>query len=274
MMDNRPIGVFDSGLGGLTCVKELIQTLPKEGIVYFGDTGRVPYGTRSAQTIIKYTQSDINFLSSFDVKLIVAACGTASSVALDKIQTDIPVIGVLEAVSQGAVKKTNTGKIGVLGTSGTIASGKYIQALKDAGKKLGKEDITVTQQACPLFVPLVENGYLDHGATYLLAREYLKPLQEQEVDTVILGCTHYPMLKKVIGDVMGFHVVLIDAGYETAKQVQRFLQSRKMLCDVRPAEQYRFYVSDETDNFGQMAGMFLNRDISGNIEKIDIEQWM
>ncbi len=270
ILDNRAIGVFDSGLGGLTCVKEIMELMPNEEVVYFGDTGRVPYGTRSPGTITKYVESDINFLRTFDIKMIVIACGTASSIALEtaKGRFSEPIIGVVKPAAAAAVAATKTGSIGVLGTPGTINSGKYLDELKSLNPKT-----LVTSVACPMFVPLVENGYADHKATYLIAEEYLKPLKSANVDTVILGCTHYPLLKKVISDIMGEGVTLIDAGYETAYEVKKYLEENDMQAESTHSKPYRFYVSDSVEGFERLGSLFLQKKISGLIEKIDIEKY-
>lgn len=267
-MDNRAIGVFDSGLGGLTAVKELMKILPNESIIYFGDTGRVPYGTRSNETIVKYVRQDIKFLLTHQVKAIVAACGTASSVALEQLKSEfsIPLIGVLEPVCQAAVAKTKNQKIGVLGTPGTINSGSYkkgIQALMP--------EATVFQQACPMFVPLVENGYLESEATYIIAREYLEDFIKNEVDTIILGCTHYPLLEKVITDIVGKNVSIINAGYETALYTKKILDENKMLSDNSDIGCNQYYVSDDKEKFSHLGGMFLGCPIESEVKKIDIE---
>ncbi len=269
-MDNRCIGVFDSGLGGLTCVKEIMSLLPDEHIVYFGDTGRVPYGTRSAETIIKYTESDIRFLKEFDPKLIVIACGTASSAALEKVKGkfDVNLMGVIAPSATAAAVATKNGKIGVIGTNGSINSGKYEQALKEINSSL-----QVYSKACPMFVPLVENGYLSGKVTELIAREYLQPLMDAGVDTIILGCTHYPLIKKVIGEIVGKEVTLIDPGKETAKYIRDTLEAG----EIEPSQgngEYKFYISDKVNSFTDMAEMFLQQKITGNVEKIDIEKYM
>lgn len=263
-MNHKAIGVFDSGLGGLTAVRELMQVLPKEDIVYFGDTGRVPYGSRSEETIIKYTMQDIRFLKSFDIKIIICACGTASSVALPHIQSEIPVIGVVESAVQAAVKATKSGRIGIIGTEGTIRSGAYERLLQEAGMQ-------AQPVSCPMFVPLVENGYAQSEAARLIARDYLG--QFKEVDTLILGCTHYPLLKKVIGELMGDGVTLIDSGAECARRVRNYLDSTGQMCTEEKTPEYRYYVSDSVENFSHLGGLFLNRDIEGHVEKVDIERF-
>ena len=268
--DNRPIGVFDSGLGGLTAVKELTRLFPNENIIYFGDTGRVPYGTRSEETIIKYVRQDIKFLMSHDVKAVVAACGTASSVALNHLKNEFPVelIGVLEPVCMAAIQKTRNHKIGVLGTPGTINSGAY-----SAGIYKLNPNVTVVEQACPMFVPLVENGYLTHQATYLFAEEYLKPLMAEQVDTVILGCTHYPLLETVITEILGKTVAVINAGYETALYTQKILKEKNMLSNQEELGKHTYYVSDNVAKFSALGGMFLGKEIDASVSKIDIDTY-
>ena len=264
-MKNKAIGVFDSGLGGLTAVKELIKIIPGENIVYFGDTGRVPYGTRSEETIKKYTKQDIAFLKSFDIKLILVACGTVSSVALPFINDkDVKIVGVVEPASMAAVKASHNKKIGIIGTSGTVKSGLYKKTIE---KLLPGAE--VFQQACPLFVPLVENGYFEHEATKIIAKEYLKPLMDEGVDTIILGCTHYPLLKKVIGEIVGEDVVLIDSGKASAEYVKEILEKEGML-NTGDCGKYEFYSSDSVD-FEKPAVMFLEREI-GEVKQVDIEK--
>lgn len=269
-MDNRSIGVFDSGLGGLTAVKQIMQELPKEGIVYFGDTGRVPYGSRSEETIIKYSKNDINFLLSKDVKVIVVACGTVSSVALPVLQkiAPVPVIGVLEAASNAAMCATKNNKIGIIGTCGTIKSGAYERFIK--GKNA---DIMTFSKACPLFVPLVENGHFDTMVAELVTEEYLTSIRESAVDTLILGCTHYPLLKNTIARFMGPSVTLIDAGAEVAKETKRILQEEDICASMDKQDRYSYYVSDNVDGFETLGGIFLEETICGKVEKIDIEKY-
>jgi len=268
--DNRAIGVFDSGLGGLTAVKEFMHILPSESIIYFGDTGRVPYGTRSNETIVKYVRQDIKFLMNHQVKAIVAACGTASSVALEQLKSEfnIPLIGVLEPVCLAAVNKTKNKKIGVLGTPGTINSNAYkkgIQAIMP--------DTQVFQKACPMFVPLVENGYLESEATYIIAREYLAELIQNKVDTIILGCTHYPLLEKVIKDIVGENVSIINAGYETALYTKNILIKNNLLSDNTDVGSNQYFVSDDVEKFAHLGGVFLGHHIETDVKKIDIETY-
>lgn len=267
-MDNRAIGVFDSGLGGLTAVKELSNILPNENIIYFGDTGRVPYGTRSVDTIIKYVRQDIKFLMKHNIKAVVAACGTASSVALNLLKKDfdIPLIGVLEPASQSAIKATKNGRIGVIGTPGTINSGAYGRTMRAIRK-----DIAVFEKACPMFVPLVENGYIESKATYIIAEEYLKPLLDDNIDTLILGCTHYPLLKKVISDIIGYNIAIIDAGFETALYTKKHLIENELMSDSKELGEFQYFVSDDVEKFSYLGSAFLERAINSKVEKIDIE---
>jgi len=269
-MDNRSIGVFDSGLGGLTCVKQIIKELPNESITYFGDTGRVPYGTRSNDTIVKYSKNDINFLLSKDVKVIVIACGTVSSVALPIIinSVDIPIIGVVEATVNAAMQKTKNKKIGIIGTSGTINSGAYERAIKKTDN-----EIETFSKACPLFVPLVENGHFDTMVAELVVEEYLTEIKEKGVDTLILGCTHYPLLKNTIARFMGEDITMIDAGSETAKVVKEYLKTNDLLSSESAENKYSYFVSDNVDGFETLGGMFLEQKIDGQVEKIDIENY-
>ena len=224
-MDRRPIGVFDSGMGGLTAVRELIHLMPEEDIVYFGDTGRVPYGSRSRDTIIKYARQDVAFLNTFDLKAVVIACGTVSTTALEVLEQEnpIPVLGVVRPAVAEAVAATRSGKIGLIGTQATIRTGAYEKYI---AKLL--PDAQVTARACPLFVPLVENGRFRPGdrVAEMVAEEYLTPLKEAGVDTLVLGCTHYPLLSQVIGNFMGPDVKLINTGAACARQVAAMLKKR------------------------------------------------
>ena len=267
-MDNRPIGVFDSGLGGLTVVRQLLSTLPGEDIVYFGDTGRVPYGTRSPETIEKYTRQDCRFLLSKGVKLIIAACGTVSSVAADLGESlPVPFLGVLAPTARAAAAATKTGKIGVIGTTATIRSGSYRRALAAIDPTL-----QVFDRDCPLFVPLVENGYFgaDNSVTRLVARDYLKDIRAAGVDTLILGCTHYPLIAPIIADLMGPEVALIDPGRETALAARDALASAGLLREGR-AGTARYYVSDTTESFAQLSDWFLGEYAGGPVTRISVD---
>lgn len=268
-MDNRPIGVFDSGLGGLTVVRQLLRELPGEDICYFGDTGRVPYGTRSRETIEKYARQDCRFLMGMDVKMIIAACGTVSSVAPHVLAgLPLPATGVVEPAASAAVRATRNGRIGVIGTPATIRSDAFRRRLSqtDAG-------LQIFQIPCPLFVPLVENGWIDREdqVTRLTARRYLESLAQQQIDTLILGCTHFPLLTDVISDIMGDKVTLIDAGREAAVSCARQLTENGALSRTKRQGFCRFYVSDRPENFSRMAAMFLGREMDGEVETVQIE---
>lgn len=269
-MNNKYIGVFDSGVGGLSAVKEIIKKMPDENIVYFGDTGRVPYGTRSNETITKYAISDMKFLKSYDIKLVVVACGTVSTVALPilKDMFDVPIIGVVEPAAISACKATKNKKIGVIGTSGTIRSNKYEEQIKDI-----MPDALVKSIACPMFVPLVENNMADTEAAYLIAKDYLKEFSKMGIDTLVLGCTHYPHLKQTIKKVLGDKVTLIDSGAATADFVLNYLTKNNLLCDKPFSEQYKYFVSDTVEGFSKIADVFLGRSIDEMVEKIDIERY-
>lgn len=265
-MDNRAIGVFDSGLGGLTAVRRLHALMPDEDIIYFGDTGRVPYGTRGRDTIIKYARQDVAFLRQFDLKAIIIACNTVSSVALDLLgqENDIPIIGTVEPACRRAMTMTQNGKVGVIGTAATVRSGAYERYLHRADGSL-----TLYTKACPLFVPLVENGRVQRGDVVIetVVAEYLAPLKEAGVDTLILGCTHYPLLEGVIGDFMGPDVTLIDSGAEAAN-----LASTQFDPAEGPGET-RYFVSDDPDGFDQLAGLFLQEQIDVGAGLVDISSY-
>lgn len=268
-MNSKPIGVFDSGLGGLTVVRELNQVLPKENIVYFGDTGRVPYGTRGTQTIRKYAGQDIRFLMDMDVKMVIAACGTVSSVARDVVEgLPLPATGVVKPAAQAAAKRTANGKIGVIGTSATIESRAFEQEIRKIAP-----DIQVFGQACPLFVQLVENGWTapDDEVTTLVAQRYLAPLVEQGIDTLILGCTHFPILTRTIAKVMGKSVSLIDTGREAAHfALDLLLQQDLLNTDTGAGGQTKFFVSDSVQGFSRLAGIFLGKDVNADVSHVDV----
>lgn len=270
-MDSRPIGMFDSGLGGLTALRELVNLLPSEKVIYFGDTGRVPYGSKGKDTIVKYAQQVVRFLKSFDVKAVVIACGTVSSVAFDEVAalSQAPVIGVVRPAAAAAVKASRNGHIGVLGTYATIHSGSYEKAIREL-----RPEAQVTSRPCPLFVPLVENGHFarDDRMAQLAAHEYLDDFAGG-ADTVILGCTHYPILSGVIGDVLGEGVALVDAGAETARETVRVLTARDLLAEPGQEGKCSFYVSDYSEDFTRLAGILLNHSLTGYVEKTDIEKY-
>lgn len=267
MADKRPIGVFDSGLGGLTVVKEIIKELPNEDIVYFGDTGRVPYGTRSVDTIKKYARQDEKFLLSQNVKLIVAACGTVSSVAGDTAkELPVPFFEVVSHASKQAVETSKNGKIAVIGTSATVKSAQH----KAEILKLNPNAQVITV-ACPLFVPLVEEGWYKGDDIVVLetVKRYLKPIVEFGADTLILGCTHYPALIEPIKIVLGDKVNLINAGTATSKAVANYLKENAMQNDN--GGQSSFFVSDKPDFFKDQASVLLAREIDEcKVQKVDI----
>ena len=268
-MDRRPIGVFDSGLGGLTAVRELQKRLPQEDIVYFGDTGRVPYGNRSAATLREYAAQDCRFLLKRDVKYIIAACGTVSSTAGEVLSAlPVPATGVVAPTAAAAARATKNGRIGVIATAATIGSGAFERELGRQG------ELAVFTKACPLFVPLVEAGWIDPSdeVTRLIARRYLLPLKAQGIDTLILGCTHFPLLAPLIDEVMEGSAMLIDAGRETVGACAQELQARELLTDRTSPGQSRFYVSDRPEGFVQVADMFLGRPVEGCVTCVSTDE--
>ena len=267
-MDSRPIGVFDSGLGGLTTVRELCRLLPGEDIVYFGDTGRVPYGSRSKETIIRYARQDVAFLRTFDLKLIVIACGTVSTTALDILANENPpVLGVVAPAAAAAAETTQNGRIGLIGTQASIRSGAYEALIRKADPAA-----QVTAQACPLFVPLVENGRFRPGDIVIetVAGEYLAPLKEAGVDTLVLGCTHYPLLQDVIAAQMGPQVRLVNAGAEGARAAAARLAADDALSGKTEGGSCRYFVSDRQEDFSRLASIFLGWDVTGTVGQVDI----
>lgn len=268
---NSPIGVFDSGVGGLTVVREIMRQMPEEKMVYFGDTARVPYGTKSKDTIVRYTRQNIRFLMTQDVKAIVIACNTATAFALETVEQEleIPVIGVIHAGAKTAVKATRNGKIGIIGTEGTIRSGVYTKMMEEM-----KEDIEVIGKSCPLFVPLVEEGLLHDSVTDEIASRYLSELKGKFIDTLVLGCTHYPLLRSTVGRVMGPEVTLVNPAYETALELKQVLSESHLLNDtVDPfQDKYHFYVSDLAEKFTNFASSILPDQIK-QTKKINIEDF-
>lgn len=269
MADKRAIGVFDSGLGGLTVVKELMKILPNENIVYFGDTGRVPYGTRSKETICKYALQDEKFLLSKDVKLIIAACGTVSSVASHtSSQLPVPFFEVVSHAAKEAVETTKNGKIGVIGTAATIKSEQHKKHIL----KLNP-NIKVTANSCTMFVPLVEEGWYSDNDVVVLetVKRYLKPIIDSNCDTLVLGCTHYPVLSDAISKTVGRNVKLINAGTATANAVKNFLTENNIQNDNKNSGKYKFFVSDKPDTFKNLASVLLGKEIEEpSIEQVDI----
>lgn len=251
---SAPIGVFDSGIGGLTVVRELIRQLPNESIVYFGDTARVPYGPKSPDTVLRYSREIATYLENQGIKALVVACNTATAHAVPALKAErlIPIIGVIEPGARAAIAATRSGSIGVIGTQGTIKSRAYELAIQ----KL-RADARISAAACPLFVPLVEEGWLETEATILIAQEYLTPLRDAHVDTLVLGCTHYPLLKRAIGNVVGREVRLIDSAEETASETARILEKHELLATATDSARYRFIASDAPEQFLRVGRRFL-----------------
>lgn len=259
------IGVFDSGCGGLTAVKELNRILPNENIIYFGDTARIPYGTRSRETVLKYAEQDVAFLRKHKIKMVIAACGTVSSaVGSGTLCEDIPYTGVVIPASMKACKVTKNKKVGVIGTAGTVKSGSF----KDAVLNIDNE-IEVFSNACPLFVHLVENGYInrDNTVTRLVAEEYLSPLKKAGVDTLIMGCTHFPIIKDIIQDVMGNGVRLIDTGEEAALYAKKCFSESGMFNKQKEKGKNVFFVSDSVELFEENVKTFLHEDVVGEVHQ-------
>jgi glutamate racemase len=264
---SQAIGVFDSGIGGLTVVREITGLLPEEQIIYFGDTARVPYGSKSRETISSFAFESVRFLLSRHVKMIVIACNTASAVALEALQQafQIPILGVLEPGAAAAVA-TGARRVGVIGTEATIRSGAYERAIRGLDP-----NVEVVGRSCPLFVPLAEENWLDRPATRLIAEEYLDPLREAEIGALVLGCTHYPLLKPVISETIGEGVTLVDSAVETARAVQAALDSFKLRAAGGAPSPHRFYLSDIPPRFGEIGERFLGQPID-HLMKLSIEK--
>lgn len=253
-MNRRPIGVFDSGIGGLTVVRELLHQLPHESLIYYGDTARVPYGNKSPATVRRYAREILGFLVERGVKMVVVACNTASAHALEELRkvSPVPVEGVIEPGARAAVAASRTGRIGVIGTAGTIASGAYERAIHaHAGA------VAVVAKACPLFVPLVEEGWLDHPATKLIAESYLGELAAHDIDALVLGCTHYPLLKPLLAAVLGPGIALIDSAEQTARAVSVELAHSTLHAPKTAEPKVQFVVSDAPDQFKRVGKRFL-----------------
>ncbi len=262
-MDKRPIGIFDSGLGGLSAVKAVIKYLPNEDIVYFGDTQRVPYGSRSAKTIEAYAREDIAFLEQYDCKLIMAACGTVSSVAVDATSNvKEHFIGVVKPAAAAAAKATENGRIGVMATWATINSGAYTKEIKSIAP-----DARIFGVSCPVLVTLVENNWIDtdDSISREIIKRYLEPMLKENVDTIILGCTHFPHLAPIIQDVAGNGVTLIDNGFEAVMEAKQFLEENGLSNEKNHRGTYQFYISDKTQNFSMIANTLLGMDISDKV---------
>lgn len=267
-----PVGVFDSGVGGLTVAREIMRQIPDERIVYFGDTARVPYGSKSKETITRYSRQIVRFLEKQQVKAIVVACNTASAYALDEIEKEIeiPIIGVVKPGAKVAADTTKNGNIGVIGTEATVESriySRYIEEIKPSVKVLGK--------ACPLFVPLVEEGLWQDPVTDEIAMRYLSELIDSNIDTLILGCTHYPLIRSTIGRIVGANVTLVNPAYETARELKQLLAKKNLLNPRKPElgeNRHRFYVSDAADKFKRFANSILKYGIL-SAKSINIEEY-
>ncbi len=262
----KAIGVFDSGIGGLTVVREIMERLPNEDIVYFGDTARVPYGTKSPETVLRFSRENLAFLKRRNVKLIVVACNTASSIALPALheEEEIPLVGVLLPGARAAARTTRNGRVAVIGTTATITSSAYVSAMRDINPR-----VEIWTRPCPLFVPLVEEGWLDNDVTYLTAKAYLEPVASFGADTLVLGCTHYPLLKGVLSRVLGEEVTLVDSARETAGEVDRVLIELKLQNDQAGPGRFTVYVSDIPYLFKEVGERFLGRAIE-SVERIQV----
>ncbi len=269
MNSNSPIGIFDSGIGGLTVLKEIISELPREHTIYLGDTARVPYGIRSPETVTRYSFENTRFLSARQIKILVIACNTASSISLDAIREHFPVsvVGVIEPGARAAAAATQNKKVGVIGTEATIRSNSYTRAIHSLDSS-----IAVFSTPCPLFVPIVEEGWTDDPITEMIAERYLSSLREKGIDTLVLGCTHYPLLKPVLSKVMGNSVRLIDSAIETARQIHDILASLSLLNSTSGAVRHEFYVTDSPEKFLSVGERFLGKKIEHiAATKLDME---
>lgn len=266
---DRAIGIFDSGVGGLTVARELMERLPSESLVYFGDTARVPYGPKSPETVQRYAREAAHFLLSRGVKMVVVACNTATAQAGDILagELDVPVVGVVEPGARAAVQASRTGRIGVIGTAGTIASGAYDLAIRRR-----RPDARVYAQPCPLFVPLVEEGWAEHAVARMIAGEYLAPLRAVDVDVLILGCTHYPLLRRVVSDVLGPGVTLVDSAAETVLEVQRILDELGLAHPYGgDAPRHAFAASDMPLRFKDFARSVLGEERVDAVERVSVD---
>jgi len=271
-LSQAPIGVFDSGVGGLTVAREIMRQMPKEKIIYFGDTARLPYGNKSKDTVTRFSRQIARFLLSHEVKTIVVACNTASAYAVEELEAelDIPVIGVVKPGARMAVDITKNGKIGVIATAGTIGSGLYTKYIKSL-----REDAVIYGKACPLFVPLIEEGLWEDPVTVEIANRYLAELIDLDIDTLILGCTHYPLIRSVVGRIMGEGVTLVNPAYETAVALKKLLAEKGLLNEVTPplgSNPYQFYVSDGAEKFKQFANSIIKYGIL-SAKTINIEEY-
>lgn len=268
-MDNRPIGVFDSGLGGLTVLKKIMKLMPLESVVYLGDCGRVPYGTKSRETVNRYTFQNIRFLMNLDIKMIVIACNTASACSFESVKRsfDIPVVEVIHPGALTAVNETKNNRVGVIGTTATVNSGAYERAISGIDPS-----IEVVSKACPLFVPLAEEGWWANDIALRIAGEYLTPLKTLGIDTLVLGCTHYPLLQDTISKVMGEGVKLVSSALEAAKAVRNVIEEKGIKGDEGLKPVYRYFTSDSIEKFETLGSSILGREICC-AEKVDIDRY-
>jgi len=264
----QAVGIFDSGVGGLTVLREIIRTLPQEDTIYFGDTARVPYGTKSPETVTRYAREITSFLIRRDIKLLVVACNTASAVALPTLKRlfSIPVVGVIEPGARRAVEVSRSDRIGVIGTAGTIRSSAYTRAIKRLNPAA-----EVLTKACPLFVPLAEEGWTENQVARLTALTYLQELKDAGVDTLVLGCTHYPLLKPLIADVMGAGVTLVDSAAETARTVAEILAGKNCMRPDTETGNHHYYVSDIPAGFIRVGNRFLGERL-GDVYQVNLEE--
>ena len=265
-MNDLPIGVFDSGVGGLTVLHAIAERLPHENLIYLGDTARVPYGTKSAATVERYAVEDAAFLIQKGIKLLVVACNTASAMARERLRRefDVPMLTVLGPGARMAARVTRNGRVGVIATEATVESGAYVRGIHEANKK-----VEVVQQACPLFVSLVEEGELHSPITRLIAEKYLSGLHDHSIDTLVLGCTHYPLLKPVIAELMGEGVTLVDSAEATAAEVETLLRERALLNEQAAAGTKRFYVTDAANRFSRIAERIFGEPLA-HLEAVEI----
>ncbi len=255
---DRPIGIFDSGIGGLTVLREINALLPEEDLIYFGDTARVPYGTKSSETVTRFSSEIITFLFSLDVKMIVVACNSASALALPALQqsSSVPITGVIKPGAEQAVKTTKSGKIGVIGTRATVGSGAYEREIRSMSP-----GVHVFSQPCPVFVSLVEEGWTSHPATRLIAEEYLAPLQKEDIDTLVLGCTHYPLLRPLLEEIMGNRVTVVDSAQTCALSVKGILDEKNLTRNSDARGDIKYYVSDMPEKFEELSSRFLGKPV-------------
>ena len=265
-LNNRPIGAFDSGIGGLTVVKEMMELLPDEGLIYLGDTARVPYGNKSQETVIRYSRECASFLLDKGIKLLVVACNTASALSLEVLaeEVGVPVVGVVEPGARAALEATRTGIIGVIGTSSTVRSGVYQRAIAAR-----RPNVKVIARACPLFVPLAEEGWTDNEVARLATAAYLRDMKEQGMDTLVLGCTHYPLLKRVIAQELGDNITLVDSARQTAQEVNRLLVTNGLLAQTHTPGQHLFFLTDVSSMFIEVGKKFLAHPLD-RVEKAEL----